>query len=30
MTEVFDVFAEVAEQEDVLLADFSGDLYDVR
>jgi hypothetical protein len=27
MTEIFDVLAEVAEEEDVLLADLSGDLY---
>jgi len=28
VTEVFDILAEVAEEEDVLFADFSGDLCD--
>jgi hypothetical protein len=29
VAEVFNVFAEVAEEEDVFFADFSGDLRDV-
>jgi len=29
VTEIFDVLTEVAEEEDVLLADFSGDLCSV-